>query len=266
MESAIKTHQLTVSYGVNTALWNVSAYIPAHQVSAIIGPNGAGKSTLLKAILGMVPTVSGDIEVIAADGKPAANRAAAASSIGYVPQRSTVDWDFPITVLDLVLMGTYQRLRWFQRPGKIQREEALHALEEVQMQDFARRQIGQLSGGQQQRVFLARAFVQNASIYLLDEPFAGVDAKTEAMIVEILHRLRDAGKTVSLVHHDLTTVRRYFDHVILLNKQLVSCGPTESAYTPEYVQKAYGVEGMQLDGSDRNGSDGNGSDRDPGNV
>ena len=246
METAIKTHGLTVSYGVHLALWNVSTQIPAGQISGIIGPNGAGKSTLLKAILGMVPTLSGEIEVTGATEQEGKQDQCLASEIGYVPQRNCVDWDFPITVLDLVLMGTYGRLKWFQRPGEKERADARAALIEVQMQEFADRQIGQLSGGQQQRVFLARAFVQQPSIYLLDEPFAGVDATTEKIIMDILYGLRDKGKTVSLVHHDLTTVNSYFDHIILLNKQLVASGPTQSTYTSENIQATYGVNDMQI--------------------
>ena len=247
METAIKTHGLTVSYGVHLALWNVSTQIPAGQISGIIGPNGAGKSTLLKAILGMVPTLSGEIEVTGATEQEGKQDQCLASEIGYVPQRNCVDWDFPITVLDLVLMGTYGRLKWFQRPGEKERADARAALIEVQMQEFADRQIGQLSGGQQQRVFLARAFVQQPSIYLLDEPFSGVDATTEKIIMDILYGLRDKGKTVSLVHHDLTTVNSYFDHIILLNKQLVASGPTQSTYTSENIQATYGVNDMQID-------------------
>ena len=246
MEIAIDIHGLTVSYGVNTALWNVSTQIPARQISAIIGPNGAGKSTLLRAMLGMVPKLSGKIEYKGVVGSDVQQDKMLASKVGYVPQCTCVDWDFPINVLDLVLMGTYGRLKWFQRPGEKERADAYEALAKVQMQDFCDRQIGQLSGGQQQRVFLARAFVQQASIYLLDEPFAGVDAATEKMIVNILHGLRDAGKTVSLVHHDLTTVNRYFDHVILLNKQLIASGPTETTFTSEHIQATYGVTSMQI--------------------
>ncbi len=246
METAINIHELTVSYGVNLALWNVSTQIPARQISGIIGPNGAGKSTLLKAILRMVPTLAGEIEVASGTEHGVTRCQGLASEIGYVPQCNCVDWDFPITVLELVLMGTYGRLKWFQRPGKKEREDALAALLEVQMQDFADRQIGELSGGQQKRVFLARAFVQQASIYLLDEPFAGVDATTEKIIMDILYGLRDKGKTVALVHHDLTTVNSYFDHIILLNKKLVASGPTQSTYTSENVQAAYGVSSMQI--------------------
>ncbi len=238
MQTAISTCQLTVAYGDNTALWNVSTEIPQGKISAIIGPNGAGKSTLLKAILGMVPTLSGSV-VLHQSPSQAVNQA---SDIGYVPQRSSVDWDFPITVLDLVLMGTYGRLRWFQRPGEREKAAAMECLKQVEMEDFCHRQIGQLSGGQQQRVFLARAFVQQASVYLLDEPFAGVDAKTEQMIIEILQQLRESGNTVTMVHHDLTTVQSYFDHVILLNKQLVASGPTGDTFTQENLQETYGIE------------------------
>ncbi len=252
METAINIHELTVSYGVNLALWNVSTQIPARQISGIIGPNGAGKSTLLKAILRMVPTLAGEIEVASGTEHGVTRCQGLASEIGYVPQCNCVDWDFPITVLELVLMGTYGRLKWFQRPGKKEREDALAALLEVQMQDFADRQIGELSGGQQKRVFLARAFVQQASIYLLDEPFAGVDATTEKIIMDILYGLRDKGKTVALVHHDLTTVNSYFDHIILLNKKLVASGPTQSTYTSENVQAAYGVSSMQIGDVSRN--------------
>jgi len=252
METAINIHELTVSYGVNLALWNVSTQIPARQISGIIGPNGAGKSTLLKAILRMVPTLAGEIEVASGTEHGVTRCQGLASEIGYVPQCNCVDWDFPITVLELVLMGTYGRLKWFQRPGKKEREDACAALLEVQMQDFADRQIGELSGGQQKRVFLARAFVQQASIYLLDEPFAGVDATTEKIIMDILYGLRDKGKTVALVHHDLTTVNSYFDHIILLNKKLVASGPTQSTYTSENVQAAYGVSSMQIGDVSRN--------------
>ena len=204
-------------------------------MTGIIGPNGAGKSTLLKAILGTVPTLSGRVELGAGDSSHGS------SEIGYVPQRTGVDWDFPTSVLDLVMMGTYGRLKWFQRPGKNERAESMEALRQVQMDEFANRQIGELSVGQQKRVFIARAFVQQASIYLMDEPFAGVDAKTEKMLVEILHRLRDQGNTIVLVHHDLTTVTRYFDHVVLLNRTLVACGSTSEVFTWENIERAYGV-------------------------
>ncbi len=231
---AIQTHQLTVAYDAQPVLWNADISIPSWGMTGIIGPNGAGKSTLLKAILGMVPRLSGRIEV---RGQPSDS---GEPVIGYVPQRSTVDWDFPTTVFDLVMMGTYGRLSWFRRPGRREREQTWQALRQVGMEAYAQRQIGELSGGQQQRIFLARAFVQHASIYLMDEPFAGVDATTERALVQLLHQLRDAGKTIVMVHHDLTTVRRYFDHVVLLNKCVIACGPTTAAFTPEAIQRAYG--------------------------
>ena len=235
MDFAIQTRQLTVAYGAEPALWNVDVDIPLLGMTGIIGPNGAGKSTLLKAILGTVPTLSGRVELGAGDSSHGS------SDIGYVPQRTGVDWDFPTTVLDLVMMGTYGRLKWFQRPGKNERAASMEALRQVQMDEFANRQIGELSVGQQKRVFIARAFVQQASIYLMDEPFAGVDAKTEKMLVEILHRLRDQGNTIVMVHHDLTTVTRYFDHVVLLNRTLVACGSTSEVFTSENIERAYGV-------------------------
>ncbi|MEL7335977.1 MAG: metal ABC transporter ATP-binding protein, partial [Planctomycetota bacterium] len=187
MEHVIETRQLTVAYGAVAALWDINLTIPKIGMTAIIGPNGAGKSTLLKAILGTVPKLSGSVCL----HRKECNNACAA--IGYVPQRTSVDWDFPTTVFDLVMMGTYGRLRWFQRPGRKERDQTWQALEQVRMEDYAQRQIGELSGGQQQRAFLARAFVQRASIYLMDEPFAGVDAKTENLLVELLHQLRDQG-------------------------------------------------------------------------
>lgn len=235
MDFAIQTRQLTVAYGAEPALWSVDVDIPLLGMTGIIGPNGAGKSTLLKAILGTVPTLSGRVEL------GAGGSSHGSSDIGYVPQRTGVDWDFPTSVLDLVMMGTYGRLKWFQRPGKNERAESMEALRQVQMDEFANRQIGELSVGQQKRVFIARAFVQQASIYLMDEPFAGVDAKTEKMLVEILHRLRDQGNTIVMVHHDLTTVTRYFDHVVLLNRTLVACGTTSEVFTSENIEQAYGV-------------------------
>ncbi len=239
MEVAIETRQLTVAYGAQPALWNVDVRIPLLKMTGIVGPNGAGKSTLLKAILGTVPRLSGEVVLHRDAGRNG-------TAVGYVPQRNAVDWDFPITVFDLVTMGTYGRLRWFQRPGKREREEAREALAQVRMEEFADRQIGELSGGQQQRVFLARALVQQASIYLMDEPFASVDAKTENMLIDVLHRLRDEGNTIVLVHHDLTTVADYFDHVVLLNRKLVASGATATTFTPENVEHAYGVAGQHL--------------------
>ena len=222
MDIAIETQQLTVAYGAQPALWNVNVEIPSLGITGIIGPNGAGKSTLLKALLGNVPKLSGHVAL------------------------PRTEADFPTTGFDLGMLGTYGRLRWFQRPGKREREQTRQALRQVHMEEFADRQIGELSGGQQQRVFLARAFVQRASIYLMDEPFAGVDAKTENMLIEILHQLRDEGNTIVLVHHDLTTVKDYFDHVVLLNRKLVACGTTPQTFTAENIELAYGVAGKQL--------------------
>lgn len=208
-------------------------------MTGIVGPNGAGKSTLLKGILGIVPAVGGS--VVFAD-----QQSAKSTDIAYVPQRSTVDWDFPTTVFDLVMMGTYGSLKWFQRPGRAQREATRDALREVQMEHLADRQIGELSGGQQQRAFLARAFVQKPSIYLMDEPFSGVDAKTENLVIEFLRKLQGEGNTIVLVHHDLTTVGSYFDHVVLLNRQLIASGPTADVFTKANIQTAYGVDGHTL--------------------
>jgi manganese/zinc/iron transport system ATP- binding protein len=200
----------------------------------IVGPNGAGKSTLIKAILGLVPLASGTISIF---GQPFEQQR---KLVGYVPQRESVDWDFPVSALDAVLMGTYGRLGWFRRPGAAEREWARACLEKVGLADLAGRQIGQLSGGQQQRVFLARALAQRAEIYFMDEPMAGVDAATERVIFQLLRELREQGKTVFVVHHDLRTVPEYFDHVVLLNLRLVASGPTEAVFTHDKLQAAYG--------------------------
>ena len=234
LSPALSLHGITVAYDSRPVLWNVDLEIPRGVVMGIIGPNGAGKSTLLKTVLNIVPALAGRIQVF---GQPLAT---SRSQIGYVPQRSSVDWDFPTTVFDLVLMGTYGRLGWFRRPGKQQKKEAYAALEKVEMLDFAARQIGELSGGQQQRAFLARAFVQDAPLYFMDEPFAGIDATTEKTLVTLLHDLRSQGKTLVVVHHDLSTVEDYFDQVTLLNREIISSGPTQSAFTPPLLEKAYG--------------------------
>src|SRR5687767_6318373 len=197
---AIEVHDLTVAYRDKPVLWDIDLAVPSGVLMAVVGPNGAGKTTLIKAALGLVRPVSGEVLV---HGKPYSPRS---QLVAYVPQRGTVDWDFPTTGQDVVTMGTYGRLGWFRRPGKVEREAALHALERVGMSEFAHRQISQLSGGQQQRVFLARALVQDAPVYLMDEPFQGVDAVTERAIVEILRELRSRGRTVLVVHHDLQTV------------------------------------------------------------
>ena len=230
----LHVHDLTVAYHRKPVLWDVDLTLDEPSLVGIVGPNGAGKSTLIKAILGLLPKVSGHVTVL---GQPLAK---ARKRIGYVPQRESVDWDFPINVLDVALMGTYGQLGWFRRPGKTQRALASSCLEKVGLLDLADRQIGQLSGGQQQRTFLARALAQQAEVYFMDEPMAGVDAATEQAIFAILRELRDAGKTVFVVHHDLRTVPTYFDQVVLLNMRIAAQGPTETTFTPENLRKTYG--------------------------
>lgn len=231
---ALEVHDMTVAYRRKPVLWDIDLTVPEGQLVGIVGPNGAGKSTLIKAILGLVPLANGKIEIY---GKSYDQQR---SVVGYVPQRETVDWDFPVTALDVVLMGTYGRLGWFRRPGRTERDFARQCLAQVELADFADRQIRQLSGGQQQRVFLARALAQDARVYFMDEPFAGVDAATEAAILRLLQSLRSAGKTVFVVHHDLQTTEEYFDWVILLNMRLVACGPMATTFTTENLQKTYG--------------------------
>jgi manganese/zinc/iron transport system ATP- binding protein len=231
---AVDVHDATVAYHRKPVLWDVDVQIPSRQLVAIVGPNGAGKSTLLKAILGLTPLASGRITIFGRSLRAARRR------IGYVPQRESVDWEFPIDALGVVLMGRYGRLGWIRRPGRADRKAAIEALGKVGMAEFASRQIGQLSGGQQQRVFLARALAQDADLYFMDEPFAGVDSATERAIIEVLRDLRRAGKTVVAVHHDLQTVPEYFDHVILLNMRLVAAGPIREVFTQENLHKTYG--------------------------
>jgi len=231
---ALHVEDLTVSYQNAPVLWDIDLDVPPGVMAGIVGPNGAGKSTLIKAALGLVKPVAGHVRFMGIPYREARHM------IGYVPQRSTVDWDFPTTALDVVTMGLYGRIGWFRKPGRAERAQALAALKQVGMQDFAGRQISQLSGGQQQRVFIARALVQDVDIYFLDEPMAGVDATTERVIVDLLHSLRDAGKTVIVVHHDLTTVQRYFDWLVMLNVRVLAQGPVAQVYTPENLRKTYG--------------------------
>ncbi|REC58628.1 metal ABC transporter ATP-binding protein [Rhodosalinus sediminis] len=233
-EAALVLRGLTVSYGESAAVFSVDATFPAGAMSAIVGPNGAGKSTLLKAALGVVPRVSGEVTVF---GTPLAS---ARDRIAYVPQRASVDWDFPTRVRDVVEMGLYREAGLFGRLSGARARRVAQCLDRVGMADFADRQIGQLSGGQQQRVFLARALAQEAELYLLDEPFAGVDAATERAIVEVLAALRSEGRSIVAVHHDLATVRDYFDHVLLLNVRRVAEGPVATAFTAETLEAAYG--------------------------
>lgn len=233
-------HDLTVAYQDKPVLWDIDLSIPTGVLAAIVGPNGAGKSTLIKATLGLMPVAAGTVEMF---GQPYAK---ARRMVGYVPQRSSVDWDFPTNALDVVLMGTYGQLGWIKRPSKADREWALHCLDQLAMADFAQRQISQLSGGQQQRVFLARALAQRAQLYLMDEPFVGVDAVTERAIISLLQQLRSEGKTVICVHHDLDSAPEYFDWVALLNVRMIAAGPMKTIWTPENISQTYGGRTQSL--------------------
>jgi len=232
--NAVEIRDLTVAYDENPVLWDVDLDIPMSTLFAIIGPNGAGKSTLIKAALDLIPRAAGTVRIL---GKPYRE---VRKKVGYVPQRGSVDWDFPTDALDVVLMGTYGRLGWIRKPGRAEHELAMHCLETVGMADFAHRQISQLSGGQQQRVFLARALAQEAELYFMDEPFAGVDATTERAIIDVLRELRAKGKTVVAVHHDLESAPTYFDRVALLNVRMIATGDFETAFTQENLVKTYG--------------------------
>ncbi|HOE62167.1 MAG TPA: metal ABC transporter ATP-binding protein [Candidatus Sumerlaeota bacterium] len=234
VEWAIEVNDLTVAYRQKPVLWDIDLFAPPGILMAVVGPNGAGKSTLIKSILGLIKPVAGQVTIF---NKPYEEQR---RLVGYVPQRGSVDWDFPTTALDVVMMGLYGSLGWFKRPGKKERLAAMESLEKVAMQDFAQRQINHLSGGQQQRIFLARALAQNASIYFMDEPFQGVDAKTERAIIAILKELRAQGKTVLAVHHDLQTVPEYFDWVMLLNIRRIASGPVSEVFTEENLRRAYG--------------------------
>jgi manganese/zinc/iron transport system ATP- binding protein len=230
----LEFHDLTVAYHRRPVLWDIDFAVPEGRLVGIVGPNGAGKSTLIKAALGLVPLASGWIQSY---GKPTSEQR---RLIGYVPQRESVDWDFPTDAIDVVLMGRYGDLGWLKRPGKKEKETALECLRKVGMADYARRQISQLSGGQQQRVFLARALAQDAKLYFMDEPLNGVDAATEKAIIELLTDLKQQKKTVLVVHHDLQTVPEYFDWVVLLNMRQIAVGPTVDVFTPDNLRKTYG--------------------------
>ena len=237
----LSVSDLTVAYHRKPVIWDVTFDVPPGSLVGIVGPNGAGKTTLLKAVMDLVPRASGRIEVF---GRPfRANR----RRVGYVPQRESVDWDFPVDALDVVAMGLYGKIGWCRPVRARHRRMALDALRQVGIADLAHRQISQLSGGQQQRTFLARALVQDADLYLMDEPFAAVDAATERAIVETLRGLRDRGKTVVVIHHDLQTVPQYFDHVVLLNMRIVAFGPVATVFTPENLTKTYGGRLTLLD-------------------
>ena len=234
-------HDMTVAYDRRPVLWNIDFTLNKPGLTAIVGPNGAGKSTMIRAVMGLVLMVSGQVS---AWGKPVDQQLL---RIGYVPQRGSVDWDFPISVFETVLMGTFGSLGWFRRPGRKQRDLTMQCLERVGMQDFAKRQIGQLSGGQQQRVFLARALAQEAELYFMDEPMAGVDAATERIVFDLLKSLSEEGRTIVVVHHDLRTVVEYFDNVVLLNVRIVNSGPVDTTFTSENLQATYGGRLTVLD-------------------
>lgn len=232
--NAVEVTDLTVAYHEKPVLWDVDLTVPTAVLMAIVGPNGAGKTTLIKAILGLIKPAAGNVMIFGKGYKEQRQR------VGYVPQRGSVDWDFPTSVLDVVLMGRYGKLGWFKRPGAKDRQLALDALEQVGMADYAQRQISQLSGGQQQRTFLARALVQDADVYFMDEPFQGVDATTERAIIGLLKALRAQGKTVVAVHHDLQTVPEYFDWATLLNVRNIASGPVDDIFTEENLRRTYG--------------------------
>jgi manganese/zinc/iron transport system ATP- binding protein len=231
---ALTVRDLTVAYQETPVLWDLDLTVPSGSLMGIVGPNGAGKTTLLQAILDIVTPAAGQVRIFGAPYEEQRDR------VGYVPQRGSVDWDFPTNVLDVVLMGLYGRLGWFRRPGADERDEAYTALEQVGMADYADRQIRQLSGGQQQRVFLARALVQEADLYFMDEPLQGVDATTERAIFDLLRTLQERGCTVVAVHHDLQTVSEYFDQVLLLNVRRIANGPVEEVFTEENLRRTYG--------------------------
>ena len=229
----IEIRHLSVTYRTEPALWNIDLDLPEGNMIAIVGPNGAGKSTLIKAVMGLVPITAGKVNVY---GKSYSKQR---SKVAYVPQRGSVDWDFPTDALDVVEMGLYGKLGWLRRPNSHTREKARECLDKVGLGEYANRQIGQLSGGQQQRVFVARALAQDPQIYLMDEPLNGVDAITEETILSILENLRKEGKTIVMVHHDLQTVDKYFDWVVMLNRSLVTTGPIKEVFTKDNLDKAY---------------------------
>ena len=244
--AALEVRRLTVSYADRPVLWDVDAAFPKDRLSAIVGPNGAGKSTLLKAALGLVPSDAGTALI---EGEPVR---AALDRIAYVPQRDEVDWDFPITVREVVEMGRYRSVGWLRRLRREDHDATAEALERVGMSAFAERQIGQLSGGQRQRVFLARALAQRAPLLVMDEPFAGVDARTEAALLELLRGLRDEGRSIVVVHHDLGTVRAAFDWALLLNVRAIAAGPVEEVLVADNLRRAYGA-GASQDGDGPSG-------------
>ena len=233
MHKALDIRNLNVSYQNTEALRNISLSIDTGKIVGIVGPNGAGKSTLIKAVLGLIPIDSGNIEIYGQTLNEMRKR------VAYVPQRANIDWNFPIIVKKTVLLGTYPRLGILKRPKRKHKEWAMECLRKVGMEEYANRQIGELSGGEQQRVFVARALAQKADCYFLDEPFVGIDVTSENIIINILRELRKEGKTIFVVHHDLTKVEGFFDDVILINKELIACGPVNQVFVPKLVEEAY---------------------------
>ena len=233
MHKALDIKNLHVSYQNTEALHDISLSIDSGKIVGIVGPNGAGKSTLIKAVLGLTPIDSGNIKIYGQTLNQMRKR------VAYVPQRANIDWNFPIIVKKTVLLGTYPRLGILKRPKKKDKEWAMECLQKVGMEEYANRQIGELSGGEQQRVFVARALAQKADCYFLDEPFVGIDVTSESIIINILRELRREGKTIFVVHHDLTKVEGFFDDVILINKELIGCGPVNEVFVPKLVEEAY---------------------------
>jgi manganese/zinc/iron transport system ATP- binding protein len=240
-ELPLVIEDLTVAYHRKPVIWDVALKVQPGSLVGVVGPNGAGKSTLLKACMDLLPTASGRVQVFGGSYRASRHR------VGYVPQRETVDWDFPVSALDVVTMGLYREIGWLRPVRKKHTAAARRAMERVGLDELENRQISELSGGQQQRTFLARALVQNADLYFMDEPFAAVDAATEKTIVEILREMKREGKTALVIHHDLQTVPEYFDHVVLLNMRVVADGPTEEVFTTENLHKTYGGRLTLLD-------------------
>lgn len=233
-DPAVEVHDLTVTYHKKPVLWDIDLTLPKGAIIGIIGPNGAGKSTLIKAIMNLIPHGSGYVRIFNRDIDEVRDK------VSYVPQKESVDWDFPASVMDVVLMGRYAKLGLFKRPRKADKEVALDCLKKVGMDAYKSRQIAQLSGGQQQRVFLARALAQEADIYFMDEPFAGVDAATETAIIELLREMSEKGKTVVVIHHDIQSAMEYFNWIVLLNMRLVASGPTAQTLIPSLLEETYG--------------------------
>ncbi len=234
METALEIHDLTVAFNRKPVLWNIDAMLPAGKLIGIVGPNGAGKSTLIKAIMGIVPLGSGYVKIFGKDLNEVRKQ------VSYVPQRESVDWDFPVSVMDVALMGRYAHVGMFKKLRNADYDIALDALRKVGMEAYANRQIAQLSGGQQQRTFLARALAQQADLYLMDEPFAGVDAATEKAVITLLREMANEGKTILVVHHNLQSAVQYFDCLLLLNTRMIACGPASEVFTTENLQDTYG--------------------------